>query len=495
MATAPCSTVGLRYPHALYIDGRWTSPSSDAAFEVADSATETVFLTIAEAQEDDAHRAVAAARKAFDSGPWPRLSPAERGQWLLKLADALEESASPIAESWSREVGTIALAASLAGYVLPATLREHAGYAESFDWVSHRTSATGGPGLLVSEAVGVVAAIIPWNAPAHTLASKLAPALIAGCTIIVKASPEAPTVPYLLAEACEAIGLPDGVVNVITADRAVSEALIRHADVDKVSFTGSTIAGRRIAAACGQRIARVTLELGGKSPAVICDDFDVGEAAAAIAQAATFSTGQVCMLPTRLIVSRHRHDAFVEALVESYGAVVVGDPFDAATHMGPLAFARQRDRVEGYIAQGLAQGARLACGGGRPRHLDRGFYLEPTVFAHVASDQAIAQEEIFGPVLSVIPVADEEEAITVANDTIYGLNSSVFTQDIDKAYLYGRRIRAGTVAHNRVGNDMTIAFGGFKQSGIGREGGIEGLQPYLEKKTMLFSEMPQAALA
>ncbi len=494
MATAISSTVRLRHPRAFYIDGRWTSPSSNASFDVSDSATESVFLTIAEAQEADAHQAVAAARRAFNDGPWPRLSPVERGQWLHKLADALEGSSSAISESWSREVGTVALGASLAGQVLPATLREHAGYAESFDWVSHRVSATGEAGLLVSEAVGVVAAIIPWNAPAHTLASKLAPALIAGCTIIVKASPEAPTVPYLLAEACEAVGLPEGVVNVITADRAVSEALIRHADVDKVSFTGSTLAGRRIAAICGERVARVTLELGGKSPAIICDDFDVGDAAAAIAQAATFSAGQVCMLPTRLIVSRHRHDAFVEALVESYGAVAVGDPFVAATQMGPLAFGRQRDRVEAYIARGSAEGARLACGGGRPRHLDRGFYVEPTVFANVASNHAIAQEEIFGPVLSVIPVANEEEAIAVANDTIYGLNSSVFTDDAEMAYRYGRRIRAGTVAHNRIGNDMTIAFGGFKQSGIGREGGIEGLQPYLEKKTMLFSEMPQAAL-
>lgn len=493
MATQTATAIQIRHPRECFIAGEWVKPATGASFDIHDSSTEEVFVSVAEAGEQEVNRAVAAAREAFDNGPWPRMRPVERGGWLNKLAEACEKLAPAFNESWTREVGTIAAVTPLASHALVATLREHAGYGESFDWVSERTTDIGGPGLLVCEPVGVVAAIIPWNAPTHSLAAKVAPALIAGCTIIIKASPEAPMAPYLFAQACEDVGLPAGVVNVLVADRPVSEVLVRHPHVDKVSFTGSTAAGRRIAMVCGERIARVTLELGGKSPAIICDDFDVAEAAAAIGRIATFSSGQVCMMPTRLIVGRDRHDAFVEALVATFGQAKVGDPFAADTQMGPLAFERQRDRVENYIAKGMEQGAKLAIGGARPRHLDRGYFVEPTVFANVDNNDVIAQEEIFGPVLSVIPVNDEAEAIAVANDTIYGLNSSIFTNDPDKAYTYGRRIRAGTVAHSMIKTDMSIGFGGFKQSGIGREGGIEGLYPYIEKKTMIFREAPSLA--
>jgi acyl-CoA reductase-like NAD-dependent aldehyde dehydrogenase len=272
----------------------------------------------------------------------------------------------------------------------------------------------------------------------------------------------------------------------------VSELLVRHPGIDKITFTGSTAAGRRIASICGDRIARCTLELGGKSAAVILDDYDVGTAAKTIAGRATFLTGQVCSSLTRIVVTRKRHDALVEALSESFGKVKVGDPFDPSCEMGPLAMSRQRDRVEGYIEKGKAEGATLAAGGGRPAHLNRGYFIEPTVFANVDNNSTIAREEIFGPVLSVIPAENEANAVEIANDTIYGLNASVFTNDVDRAYATARQLRSGTVGHNSFRTDFSIAFGGFKQSGMGREGGTEGLLPYLETKTVILDEMPKS---
>jgi acyl-CoA reductase-like NAD-dependent aldehyde dehydrogenase len=336
----------------------------------------------------------------------------------------------------------------------------------------------------------VVGAIIPWNAPIGLITYKLAPALLAGCTVVLKCSPEAPGDAYVVAEIAEAIGLPPGVLNVVTADREVSELLVRDPRVDKITFTGSTAAGRRIASICGDRIARCTLELGGKSAALILDDMDLGAAAATLARAECTLSGQVCSSLTRIVVSRQRHDELVEALVGACGQVQVGDPFDPATQMGPLVSGRQRDRVESYIAKGVEEGAVLATGGGRPKHLDRGYYVEPTVFANVDNSSTIAQEEIFGPVLTVIAADDEDQIVSIANDSVYGLNASVFTPDVDRARSVSRRLRSGTVGHNAFRTDFGIAFGGFKQSGIGREGGTEGLLPFLETKTVILEGIP-----
>jgi aldehyde dehydrogenase (NAD+) len=293
-----------------------------------------------------------------------------------------------------------------------------------------------------------------------------------------------------MAEIAEDIELPPGVLNVVTADREVSELLVRDHRVDKIAFTGSTAAGRKIGSICGERIARCTLELGGKSAALILDDADIGAAAAALARAECMMSGQVCSSLTRIVVPRNRHDEFADALAARFSAVQVGDPFDAATQMGPLAMERQRDRVEGYIAKGIEEGATLVTGGGRPKHLRRGYYIEPTVFANVDNKQVIAQEEIFGPVLSVIPADDDSQAIDIANDTIYGLNAAVFTPDVARAREVAAELRSGTVGHNNFRMDLGTAFGGFKQSGIGREGGREGLLPYLETKTVLLDEAP-----
>ena len=478
----------IHHADRFFIGGEWVKPSSSSRIDVRDSATEEVFLSVAEAQVEDVDRAVAAARKAFDDGPWPRMTHKERAGWLDKIADAWVKRADAFADTWTRESGVLHSIAKRAVLGPANTFRFHAGLADTFEWEEPHVTPDGQRACLVREPVGVVGAIIPWNATNALVAHKTAPALIAGCTVVLKASPEAPASPYLLAEICEEIGLPAGVVNVITADREVSERLVRNPGVDKISFTGSTAAGRRIGSICGERIARCTLELGGKSPAIILDDYDLDKAAASIAQSSRFLTGQVCSSLTRLIVGRSRHDAFVDALASRFGKVKVGDPFDAASEMGPLAMARQRDRVESYIAKGRAEGARLATGGGRPSHLDRGYFIEPTVFAGVDNGSTIAREEIFGPVLSVIPADSEEDAIAIGNDTIYGLNASVFTNDPERAYAVARRLRAGTVGHNAFKTDFSIAFGGFKQSGIGREGGTEGMYPYLEAKTIILNQ-------
>ena len=484
----------VRHPGRFFIGGEWTTPSSASMIDVIDSASEEVFLTVAEAQAEEVERAVAAARRAFDTGPWPRMTPQERAGYLNRIADGLAARGEALADSWTQESGILRSMSAYVAMGLAATFRYYASLADSYTWVEKHKSQFGQqPALLVREAVGVVAAIVPWNAPSSLMTQKVAPALIAGCTVIVKASPEAPSSPYILAEVCKEVGLPAGVINVLTADREVSELLVRHPGVDKVSFTGSTAAGRRIASICGERIARFTLELGGKSPALILDDYDLGKAAATLAYGATMMTGQVCASLTRIIVNEKRQDDFVAALSAAFAQIRVGDPFDPASQMGPLAMERQRDRVERYIEIGKAEGARLACGGGRPSHLKRGYYIEPTVFADVDNHSTIARDEIFGPVLSVIPATDDEQAIAIANDSIYGLNASVFTNDPERAYAVGRRLRSGTVGHNAFKLDFSIAFGGFKQSGIGREGGVEGLLPYLETKTMIFETAPEVA--
>jgi betaine-aldehyde dehydrogenase len=367
----------------------------------------------------------------------------------------------------------------------------YAGLADTFRFEEQHTPTGGGElGLLVREPVGVVGAIIPWNGPIIMIAYKVAPALLAGCTVIIKASPEAPGAAYIMAEIAESVGLPPGVLNVVTANRVASESLVRHPGVDKITFTGSSVAGRRIASLCGERMARCTLELGGKSAAIVLDDYDIETAARAIAGPACALTGQICSSLTRIVVSRRRHDDLVAALSAIFGTVQVGDPFDPASQMGPIAMRRQYERIEAIISKGQEEGATLSVGGRRPSHLPRGFYIQPTVFGNVDNGSTLAREEIFGPVLSVIPANDEAHAVEIANDTVYGLNNSVFTNDVDRAYAVARQLRSGTVGHNMFRSDFGIAFGGFKQSGLGREGGVEGLLPFLESKTVILDGVP-----
>jgi acyl-CoA reductase-like NAD-dependent aldehyde dehydrogenase len=363
--------------------------------------------------------------------------------------------------------------------------------AETFAFVETRTSPVVKSAIVAHEPVGVVAAVAPWNAPYGIMLNKVAYALAAGCTVIMKPSPETPLETYIIAEAAEAAGVPAGVVNLVCGHREASHHLISNPGVDKVSFTGSTAAGKRIASVCGERIARCTLELGGKSAAIVRDDFPTDAAAKLLTGTITLMSGQVCAMLSRAIVPRRRHNELADAIAREMKQVVIGHSDDPATQLGPLAMKRQLERVEMYIEDGRRT-ADLVTGGRRPRHLARGYFVEPTLFAGVKNETRIAQEEIFGPVLSLIPVEDEEDAIRVANESSYGLNGSVLTRDADAAYRIARRVRTGAVGQNGLRLDFGLPYGGFKQSGLGREGGIEGLMAYLETKTILLDEAPKA---
>jgi len=475
----------LNLGKSIYVGGEWVASTGNDTFDVFDSSTEELFGQVTLANEEDIDRAVRTARHAFDNGPWPRMSPAERAEYLTKIADALDARSEEAATIWACETGPVAALARYAAPIATQNFRYYADLAKTFPFEEKHTPAEGDVGLLVREPVGVVAAILPWNGPLGLMSFKVAPALLAGCTLVIKMPPEAPYSGTLFAEVAEEVGLPAGVINVLTADRGPSESLVRHPGIDKVTFTGSTNAGMRIGSICGERVARCTLELGGKSPALILDDYDIQTAANAISSSEAVLTGQVCASLTRIIVSKQRHDDMVEALANTFGRLKVGDSFDETSEMGPLAMERQRDRVEHYIAKGIEQGATLATGGKRPAHLNRGYFIEPTVFGNVENDMVIAREEIFGPVLSVIKAEDEQDAIRIANDSNYGLNAAVFTNDPAHARKVASQLRSGTVGHNAYRADFTIAFGGYKQSGIGREGGKEGLMPYLETKTII----------
>jgi acyl-CoA reductase-like NAD-dependent aldehyde dehydrogenase len=486
------SLIGIKYPDRLFIGGHWVKPVTDNMIDVVSPNSEELVLRVAEAREPDIDKAVAAARKAFDEGPWPHLSHAERADTLRAIAEQLRARNDELAFIWTEQMGALSSFTKSAGIDAAKTFDYFAGLAATFPWEEERKPGFGGGvAMVVREPVGVVAAICPWNGPLGSMARKVAPALLAGCTVVMKPSPETPLDAYILAECMEAAGLPPGVVNLVPAHRDVADYLVCRPGIDKVAFTGSTLAGRRIATVCADRMARVTLELGGKSAAIILDDIDIADVVSTLTPGMCRLNGQVCASLTRVVVSKQRHDEFVDAFASSMRGIRVGNSRDSDTQLGPLAMKRQLDRVEGYIAKGREEGAKLATGGGRPAGLNRGYFVEPTLFANVDNGMTIAQEEIFGPVVSVIPYNDVTDAIRIANDSIYGLNGAVFTNDVEAAYDIARGVRTGTFAQNEFKIDFAVPFGGFKQSGIGREGGPEGLMPYLELKTVHLPRMPR----
>lgn len=480
--------IALAHPDALFIGGEWIEPASRRRLDIVSAHSEAVVASVAEAGEEDVVRAAEAARAAFDDGPWPRLSPMERADHVRRLSEALGPRMPEIARAWVDQIGALA---SIAPFVTGGGkfwFDYYADMASAFAW-DEVVPRLGGEGQarVVREPAGVVAAIAPWNNPFGILAGKVAPALVAGCTIVMKPAPETPLEAYILAEAAEAAGLPPGVINLVCADRAASARLVRHPAIDKVSFTGSVAAGRSIGIACAERFARCTLELGGKSAAIVLDDADCAATAATLAQVITMSAGQVCATLSRVIVVDAMHDRLVDALHAELARIRVGHPDDPAAGMGPLAMERQRDRVEEYVAIGRAEGARLLLGGTRSAGMDRGWYFDPTLFIGVERSMRIAREEIFGPVLAVLCVADEAAAIAAANDSDFGLYGAVFCADADRACRVARQVRTGTVAHNGFHFDPSLPFGGFKHSGIGREGGAAGLASFTETKSIILT--------
>lgn len=473
-------------PDCLFLGGHWVKSRTKARFTMIDAVTETPYLDVALASIDEVEQAVAIASRTHASGQWSDLPVLQRAAFIRAIGDQLLLRIEDVAEAWVRESGVVYAQAKARLPSILKTYHYYADLAKTHAFESSHPSESGGKlALKIQEPVGVVAAIVPWNGAPALIAKKVAPALLAGCPVVLKASPEAPLNAYLVAEAAVAAGLPEGVLSVICAERDASEHLVRDRAVHKLSFTGSTAVGLRLAGICSERLARYTLELGGKSPAVVLDDFDIASAAKTIAAASSFLSGQQCSALTRVIVSAARHDQMVEALAAAYSDNIIGDPFDPNVTMGPVALQRQFDRVMGFIDQGRQSGATLACGGGRPVGLNRGFYVEPTVFGGVDNASTIAQQEIFGPVLSVIPAANEAEALELANANSYGLNASVFTQDPQRAYRAARRLRAGSIGQNGFRNEHNIAVGGFGLSGIGREGGVEGLLAYTETKVVV----------
>ena len=483
--------VNIAHPDKLYIGGAWVPAHSGRMLEMVSPNTEQVVARCAEADEADMDAAVAAARAAFDTGPWPTMPPAERIAAFRRMVAHLETRVPELAAAWTAQMGGLTSFAGPmhAGSVM--TLGQIADYAEAFQFIEQRPTVGAAVGLVVHEPVGVVAAIAPWNGPFGIMANKVAYALLTGCTVVMKPSPETPLEAYIIAEAAEAAGLPPGVVNLVPSHREAADHLVCNHGVDKVSFTGSTLAGKRIAQVCGERIARYTLELGGKSAAIVRDDFPIEAAAQLLTGTLNTLSGQVCAMLSRAIVPRARHDELAAAIKQEMAKVVIGHSDDPHTQLGPLAMKRQLERVEMYIEEGKKT-ADLICGGGRPSHLNQGYFIEPTLFANVDNHSRIAQEEIFGPVLCLIPCEDEDDAVRIANESNYGLNGSVLTLDPEAAYAIGRRIRTGGFGQNGLRMDFGLPFGGFKQSGVGREGGPEGLWGYLETKTMLLDGMPAA---
>ncbi|MGS2616766.1 aldehyde dehydrogenase family protein [Micromonospora sp. LZ34] len=463
----------------IYLDGAWVAASSGQTLAVRNPATEEVVATVPAGTADDVDRAVAAARAAFPG--WAGAVPAARAAALDRLHAALTARAHTIARTVATELGTPLKVAVRVQAGLPLTVLR------SYVELAGRPPAeeTVGNSLVVREPVGVVGAITPWNYPLHQVVAKLAPALAAGCTVVLKPSELTPLTAYLLFDAIHEAGFPPGVVNLVPGTGPeVGEVIAAHPDVDMVSFTGSTATGRRISHLAADRIARVALELGGKSANVILDDADLATAVKVGVGNAFLNSGQTCTAWTRMLVHRDRYDEALALAAKAAAGYRLGDPFDPATRLGPLVSAAQRERVTGHVARGLADGGRLVAGGPDAPLPERGFFVAPTVIADVDPDSALAQEEVFGPVLAVLPFDDEDAAVAVANNSRYGLAGAVWSADEDRALRVARRLRTGAVDVNGAPFNPLAPFGGYKQSGLGRELGRYGLDEFLQTKAI-----------
>ncbi|GIJ46890.1 aldehyde dehydrogenase [Virgisporangium aliadipatigenens] len=463
----------------LYINGQWIEPAGTEKVPVENPSTEEVFASVPSGTAADVDRAVAAARAAF--GPWADLAPKERAAHLERLLAALSARAGDIAGTVSQELGTPLKISQRVQAGLPlAVLKSYVALAAEED-----AGETIGNSLVVREPVGVVGAITPWNYPLHQIVAKVAPALAAGNTVVVKPAELTPLVAYLLFDAIDEAGLPPGVVNLVPGSgRVVGAAIAAHPDVDMISFTGSTRVGAQISHLAADRIARVSLELGGKSANVILEDADLVRAVKGGVANAFLNAGQTCTAWTRMLVHRSVYEDALSLAAEAADKHTLGDPFDEHTRMGPLSCATQRKTVREYIEKGLAEGARLVTGGLDARTPERGHFVAPTVLADVDPDSTVAQEEIFGPVLSVIPFDSDEHAVEIANNSKYGLAGGVWAGSEERAMAVARRMRTGAVDVNGGAFNPLAPFGGYKQSGIGRELGVHGLHEFQQVKAI-----------
>ncbi len=464
----------------LYIGGAWVPPTGSGTLEVVNSATEDVIGTIPEGTPEDVDRAARAASEAFPE--WSQTSVDERSKLLARIQEGLSARTEEIGTLISKEVGMPLALANLVQVGLP--IMSFANACQILNDFKFEEEI--GSSLIVREPVGVVGAITPWNYPLHQIAAKLAPALAAGCTMVLKPSEVAPLNAFILAEVLDEVGLPAGVFNLVTGTGpVVGEAIASHPLVDMVSFTGSTRAGKRVMQLAADNVKRVALELGGKSPNIILADADFSQAVPAGVSACYLNSGQTCSALTRMLVPRSRLSEAEELAVEAALTFKPGDPFDSETRLGPLVSATQQERVRGYIKKGIDEGAKLLLGGPQaPEGLERGYYVQPTIFSEVTKDMTIAREEIFGPVLAIMPYDTEEEAIDIANDTVYGLAGGVWAGDKGHAEAVARQLRTGQVEVNGGGFNPMAPFGGYKQSGVGRELGRFGLEEFLEVKAL-----------
>lgn len=468
---------------SFYIGGAWVPPSGSNRQLLISPVTETAWIDVPLASVEDVDAAIDAARAAFDSGPWPRMAASERAAALRRLAAAIADKTDLFTALWAGQVGAPVGFGGVFGGFAPATLMYYAGLAEQFAF-SEARSGPFGSALVEKVPVGVVAVVTPWNAPMQLMMFKLAPALAAGCTCVVKSSPETPFDALCMAELAEAAGIPAGVINVLTADRDAGAHLVASPRIDKVSFTGSTAAGKAVGTSALQNMTRFTLELGGKSAAVLMEDVDLEAALPALIPYTMPFSGQICFAQTRILAPRSRLEEITQACAVVFKSLVLGDPFNPSTQLGPLATRAQRDRVAAYIEAGRSGGARLTVGGGKPSWAEKGYWIEPTLFADVTVEMKIAQEEIFGPVVSIIAYEDDADAVRLANATEFGLSGSVFGRNRGRALAVAQAMQTGHVGINGLTLMPGLPFGGYKRSGMGREGGIEGFESFLETKAI-----------
>jgi betaine-aldehyde dehydrogenase len=468
----------------LFIANQWVPPAEPGWLEVTSPITEEPVGRVPRVSNADVDRAVERARAAFDNGPWPHLSVGERGEYLCAAGKLLEPVIDDLVDLQVDEMGGpdayIRAATTHMIRSIPQEVKAH----EGFRFREARDGRVG-PVLVIKEPIGVVGTILPWNAPVPLILNKMLTPLLLGCTIAIKPAEESPLSAYLVADALHAAGFPEGTISILPAGREAGEHLVTHPSVDRISFTGSAAAGRRVGALCGGQVKSMILELGGKSAAVLLDDVDLDEQLPALISDSIPNNGQVCLATTRILAPRSRYEEIVSRIGEAVSKLKIGNPHDPDVAVGPLVARRQRDRVERYIKSGLDEGARLVTGGGRPQHMTRGWYVEPTVFADVDSSMTIAQEEIFGPVLAVIPYETDDDAVRIANDSEYGLGGAVLSADLSRALDIAARIRTGTCAINGAPpGGGGGPFGGYKQSGLGHEHGVEGWWGYVETKSV-----------